>query len=534
MKFDRRLLLKAAAGAPLLGTLASRVARADGARPPKRIVFWFQPNGVAHKYYHPRSDSTETNWGYDAMGDMHTLLPLNPFKDITLHFDSSDRLASMALTGADEWKRWTDNTKLPFGLTDLAGCTGPNPLKPPAMNGNPTRELTIGHECPISLMTGRFPSGTVVTAADGTQAVEFHSVGDSIDIALGKALGNDTRIRSAQLGANSYAGFTISYDNGARQPIIDDPRLSFQTLFAGIPNVPGIDPQAAAELKKMSRRKASFEAAYARFGALKSSMTSPDQQRLQQHFDAYKNVETRLTQAPNLSNLECHSPTAPASNLNLDDPFTFPQRVQTMIEQMTLALACDVTRVMTVSWTTAATNQVFSFLPGFSTSSGAGGAPAPDGHHPLSHDSYNGTEEPSTQSQLDSYEKKRRIERWYAEQLAAFLTALKNVKEADGSTLLDNTAVVVVNELNHSGAHNNSNMPIRVYGSLQGALRTGRYLTLPTTPLNSLYVSLANAMGLPWTTFGETSFAWRSIGNPTGWQPADFTARTGPIPGLTV
>ncbi len=531
MKLDRRLLLKAAAGLPLLQTLMPRNALAAPAPAPRRIVFWFQPNGVAHKYYHVRPDSSESDWGYDPTGDLHSMLPLVPFKDITVHFDSVERLSTLAQPDTFS-RKWTDGTKLPFGLTDLAGCVGPHPLKPPAANGNPTRELTVGHESQIAMLTGRFPVGTIVNSG-GTDTVEWETVGDSIDVALGKELGTTTRIKSLQLGCNSYTNFGLSFANGQRLPIIDDPRLSFDTLFTGIPRVPGIDPAAEALRKKMNRRRSSFEASYTRFEELKGHLGTPDRARLQQHLDAYRDVQARLTQAPDLTNLACHSPDAPAANLNLGDPLKFPERVKLMMDQTVLALACDVTRVATLSWTFPATNQIFSFLPGFTAPLGAGGSPSPDGHHPLSHDAYNGTAEPETPAQLDSYDKKRRIERWYAEQLAAFLTALREVREPDGSTLLDNTVVVVLNEINHSGAHNNSNMPIRLYGGLKGAIRTGRYVPLIATPLNNLYVSLANALGLPWTTFGEPRFDYRYLGNPTNWQGVNDSKIVGPIPGLT-
>ncbi|MGV3624446.1 MAG: DUF1552 domain-containing protein [Archangium sp.] len=528
MKFDRRLLLKAAAGAPLLKLLAPGNALGQ-TMAPKRIVFWFQPNGVAHDFYHVRPDSTETDWGYDATGDTHTMLPLVPFKDITVHFDSSERLESLALPEADKWASWDEGTKAPFGLTDLAGTVGPHPLRPIDASGNPTRELTIGHESQVSLLTGRFPQG-IVHDTGGTSTVEFRPQGDSVDVALGKAIGANTRFKSLQLGVNSYVNFGLSVDGGQRLPIVDDPRLSFQSLFAGIPSTPGVDPAAEALARKMKRRGASFAAAYERFGALKSRMTSPDQARLQQHFDAYRDVEARLTQAPDLTNLACHSPGAPPSMMNLGDPLTLPQRMQMMMDQTVLALACDVTRVATLTWTFAATNQVFSFLPGFND--GTGGGLSPDGHHPLSHDAYNGIGPPQTAGQLAAYDKLRRIERWYAERLASFLTALKNVREADGSTLLDNTLVVVVNEMNHSGAHNNSNMPIRLYGNLKGRVRSGRYLALPRTPLNNLYTSLGNALDVPWTGFGEARFDYRFCCPGTRWQWQAGSNVVGPLPGL--
>ncbi|PZR13174.1 MAG: hypothetical protein DI536_12850 [Archangium gephyra] len=527
MKFDRRLLLKAAAGAPLLKLLSPELAWGQ-TQAPRRIVFWFQPNGVAHDYYHVRPDSTETDWGYDPAGDKHTMLPLVPFKDITVHFDSTERVSTLNLPESEKWTEWAEGTKAPFGLTDLAGCTGPHPLKPLDANGNPTRELTIGHESQVSMLTGRFPVGTVTTT-NGTSTVEFKPQGDSLDVALGKAIGGTSRVKSLQLGVNSFVNFGLSVDGGRRLPVVDDPRLSFQSLFAGIPQTPGVDPAAEALAKKMKRRGASFAAAYERFSALKGGMSSPDQTRLQQHFDAYRDVETRLTRAPDLTNLACHSPDAPPSMMNLGDPLKLPDRMQLMMDQAVLALACDVTRVMTLSWTFAATNQVFSFLPGFN--SGTGGL-SPDGHHPLSHDAYNGIGPPQTEAQFTAYDKLRRIERWYAERLSSFLTALKNVREPDGSTLLDNTLVVVINEMNHSGSHNNSNMPIRLYGNLTGRVRSGRYIKLPATPLNNLYTSIGNALGVPWTGFGEARFDYRFCCPGTRWQWKAGSNVVGPLDGL--
>jgi Protein of unknown function (DUF1552) len=528
MNFDRRALLKALSGVPLLHTLMPHSALGAPGTPPKRIVFWFQPMGVAHRHYRVKPGSTALDWGYD--GDLHTLAPLIPFRDVTVHFDAQEILASANVV--EDWRKYKEASKIPMGLCDLAGCVGPNPLKPNnPMTGELTRELTIGHESPTSLLTGRFPKGTVATSGT-TQFVDWSAQGDSFDFALGKALGATTRIQSVQLGASSYVNFGLSYNQGQRLPIVDNPKNAFETLFTGIPRVPGVDPAAAALLKKMRRRKSSFEAAYARFKDLKSTLPAGHQLALQQHLDAYREVETRLTQAPGSTSAACHSPDAPPANLNLADPLKLPDQLQLMMDQTVLALACDVSRVFTLSWTYAATNQIFSFLPGFTAPIGPGGAPSPDGHHPLSHDSYDGTLESVTPLQLANYDKLRRVERWYAERLASFLTALRNVKEADGSTLLDNTLVVVLNEMNHPAAHNNSNLPIRLYGNLQGKIRSGRYLPLPATPLNNLWVSIANAFNLPWTTFGEPRFDFKFASGQTGPSVVNASHQVGPLEGL--
>lgn len=522
---NRRDLLKAAIGAPLLKTLLPREARAQAAMtPPKRVVFWFQPGGVCHSQYHPAWGSTETHWTYDAAGDKHTLLPLLPYKDRTIHFDAQERVENFTKADSD-WTKLTDADKTPFGLTDMAGCLGPDPDKPLDANGHPTRELTIGHGSPVSLMTARHP---VKMGTSGGEAV-WQPKGESIDVAIARHLG----VQSVQLGVNAQGpGFNLSYKNdGERLPIIDDPRVSFERLFTGIPRVPGVDPARAALERKMRLRSAVFESSYARFRALEPSLQAPDRARLNQHFDAYKHIQDRLTRLPPAAGNQCHSPDAPAANLNLHDPLGLPARGRLMMDQMVLALACNVTPVITMSWTFAATNQVFSFLPGFGNSPFG---PLPDGHHPLSHDSYGAGFQVVTADNQAAFEKKRRIERWYSEQLAYFLDALKAIPEADGSTLLDNTLVVALNEVSHSGAHNNSNLPIRLYGNLRGAFRTGRYVVLPQTPLNNLYVSIANAMGVPMTTFGEPRYDYTYTGPSTRWQwTAQKTAIVGPLAALS-
>src|SRR5262249_10191648 len=154
-----------------------------------------------------------TNWNYDATDGLHTLLPLVPYKDRTVHFDSQERVADY--TKADnDWTKLTDAEKTPFGLTDMAGCLGPAVAKPPAASGHPTRELTIGHQCPVSLLTGRFPMKLPPELRVG-EAV-WQPKGESIDYAIARQLG----VQSVQLGVNAQGPqYNLSYKNdGERLP----------------------------------------------------------------------------------------------------------------------------------------------------------------------------------------------------------------------------------------------------------------------------------------------------------------------------
>ncbi len=100
------------------------------------------------------------------------------------------------------------------------------------------------------------------------------------------------------------------------------------------------------------------------------------------------------------------------------------------------------------------------------------------------------------------------------EKLAGFLDMLESRIEPDGTTLLDNTLVVYVSQI-ANGSHSVERLPWFTVGDLQGTLRTGRYLRLGRTedpesswrsdgrPHNDLFLSVAQAMDVPMSTFGN-------------------------------
>jgi hypothetical protein len=75
--------------------------------------------------------------------------------------------------------------------------------------------------------------------------------------------------------------------------------------------------------------------------------------------------------------------------------------------------------------------------------------------------------------------------------------------DADGTTVMDNTLILVVNELSHGSLHSWQNMPFFLVGSAGGHFKTGRYLTFENKYHNDLLVSVLNAMGVEETSFGR-------------------------------
>ena len=89
--------------------------------------------------------------------------------------------------------------------------------------------------------------------------------------------------------------------------------------------------------------------------------------------------------------------------------------------------------------------------------------------------------------------------------MAYAIAAMKNVADAD-KTLLDNSVFVGMNNM-RTGTHEYRNVPTIMAGKCGGYFATGRSLKLPAnTPQNGMLVAVANALGVPTATFGQTSY----------------------------
>jgi hypothetical protein len=102
-------------------------------------------------------------------------------------------------------------------------------------------------------------------------------------------------------------------------------------------------------------------------------------------------------------------------------------------------------------------------------------------------------------------------------QMAALLDAMKAIPEGAG-TMLDSSVVWWANNMADGDLHTVRGMPWVLAGSCGGYFRTGRYLRFgdwgqasPTSgknmvPHNGILVGLANAMGVPTETFGDSQY----------------------------
>jgi len=97
------------------------------------------------------------------------------------------------------------------------------------------------------------------------------------------------------------------------------------------------------------------------------------------------------------------------------------------------------------------------------------------------------------------------IYHFYAERLAYLLQRLDSVKEGS-ATLLDNTLVLAVSEIQSPSDHRQNNMPFVLAGKASGKLPTKRWLKVTPQPHNNLLVSILNMFGIEDTRFGHANY----------------------------
>jgi hypothetical protein len=165
------------------------------------------------------------------------------------------------------------------------------------------------------------------------------------------------------------------------------------------------------------------------------------------------------------------------------------------MDMLSMAFACDITRVATLQWSASTNNRPYPFLS-------YNGQPIVDDEHILGH-------QPDTD--VDAWGKLRVIRRWYSDQLAYLLGKLDAVPEGEG-TMLDNTLVVLGSELSRGNTHSHMDAPFIIAGGA-GAFAMNRSLDFSGGDVshNNLLVAMLNAMGVDASEFGDPTFCNRPL-----------------------
>ena len=300
----------------------------------------------------------------------------------------------------------------------------------------------------------------------------------SVDQYMAKHLGGQTRFPSLVL--SSSGSNSPSYtENGAMIPAQDSPSRLFQRLF-----INDSIKEREQHAQRVRQGRSIMDLVHEDAKKLQRELGKGDQQRLDSYFDSVRDLEKRM--AASEAWAKRPKPKVNAKRpIDIGNSNDFVGRQRLMSDMIKLALQTDSSRFV-----------VYHL-------GGSGGVvPLPgveEGYHGLSH---HGLDE-------EKLEQLALVETAIISAWGDFLRGLDSIEE-NGSSLLDETSVLMTSNLGNASNHSNRNMPVLFAG---GGFKHGQHLAFDQNrnyPLPNLFVSVLQKLGL------ETDKFMSSTGTMTG------------------
>jgi len=296
-----------------------------------------------------------------------------------------------------------------------------------------------------------------------------------------------TAYRPSSIGLPNFKVMSYTGINGALFPEAR-PDVLFSNLFqSSMANLP---PDVLAKLK--AQKKGVLDFIHKDLTRLQGTVPSSQKAKLDAHLAGIQALETKLaalTPTASTGGAKCAGPAQAALPTPTAD-LTIDEAQHTAVSQNQLgiiasAFQCDLTRVATFTFAHGNSALRFSkIIPNF----GNGG-----GHHDISH-------------QGDQHASHAAIDAYYSQRVAEFVQLLKSTPDGAG-TLLDNTIIVYLNECNVGASHSIENIPLLMFGGKNLGLQRGHFLHFTGRYMNDVWASVATAMGVPSTTWGDTAYS---------------------------
>ena len=261
----------------------------------------------------------------------------------------------------------------------------------------------------------------------------------------------------------------ITFDFGGKAiPTDDNPLAVYERLFGS----------NAAEDALIARRRSVIDGSLAEINALQSRLGALEREKLEVHLESLRALERTLADARgggcDTSGFNRQGFRVTRTEHLDNDNFATVAALQA--ELATLAMACDLSRVVTLKFS-------HPVSPVIIRESGSA-TPCHQASHQQDHN-------------FDL------IQRWHVQQFADLIARLASYPEGEGS-MLDNTLLFLFSELGDSSGHNHRNMPFVLAGGAAAGVRGGRRLGFDREAHNKILVSMARFMGVAINEFGHT------------------------------
>jgi len=296
----------------------------------------------------------------------------------------------------------------------------------------------------------------------------------TLDHLVADKVGGKTPFRTLEFSCNSHKDNkeSIYFDNiswygtGHLAPSIRDPRKMYRRLFGTqeVDQFRNITDLVLEDAKSM-----------------KKQLGVRDRDKFGEYFESIRSIEQQMDKLEAMK--------SELAKVKLDKPpeahLPRGEYIRLMGDLMVVALQTGLTNVATFMVGPERWDTPYMYESLFEK---------PMSHHQMSH------------NQHKFLEQLMQVDRFHMEQYVYLVEKMDKIKEADGSTLLDNTIFTYGSGLGDGATHQYNDLPTIVAGSGGGRLATGKHLNMPDgTPLANLWLTQANLMGLDLPRFADST-----------------------------
>ncbi len=443
-QLSRRSFLKAGGATVLLPVLHSApaaMAAKAAKKPDKKLVIMYIPNGIVRRQFFPGEGQAE--------------IP--------------DFIGGFNADKTKEQRRFKNNP----GIHDI--------------EWTPTLKHLKAHKNDITMITGldrTFKNGQDVhaqgascylTSLSPVQAADQgirHPNGRSLDQIIGDKIGHKTVLNTLEISCNGFRApkEPIEFDNiswygpGKIAPSIRDPRKLYDRLFSKDSfrsHIADVSDLVLADAKALSRK-----------------LSTEDRSTMDEFMTMVRNVEIRM---------------AKLEKLLADADITMPKNevlprgeyIRLQADLMLLAFQMGITNISTFMIGPERWDATLMYEGVFDK---------PVQHHNMTHN-----------QKGNGYLELAKIDAFHIQQYAYMIQRMKEIKESDGSTMLDNSLIAYGAALGDGATHQFYDLPMILAGGAQGQIKQGRFIKMKSGTLNSnLWLTLANLMGVEMESYADS------------------------------
>ena len=446
MHLNRRNFLKtkgAVLTLPFMPSLLHADEKAtNGATPSKKLMLMYIPNGIVRRCFFPGEEEAE--------------LP-----------------SFIGGFNADKTKKERRLENVP-GIYPLELTSTMEPLKAVA------KDITMVTGLERSYKNGQDVhaqgASCYLTSLSPVQAQEQgiqHPNGRSLDQVIGDAIGHSTIFNTLEVSCNGFRApkEPIEFDNiswygpGKIAQSIREPQKLYDRLFlrdSYRDHVANVTDLVLADANSLSRK-----------------LASKDRETLGEFMEMIRGIELRIEKMDKL-----------LADIDIDIPKTevLPrgENIRMQADLVLLAFQMGITNVSTFMIGPERWDATLMYEGVFDK---------PVQHHNMTHN-----------QKGNGYKELQKIDIFHMEQYAYVIRRMKEIKESDGSSMLDNSVISYGAGLGDGSTHQYYDLPMVVAGGAQGQIKQGRFIRLKSGTLNSnLWLTYAQLMGLDIDSFADST-----------------------------